>query len=726
MAIREVQLQEGITLIRDASNPSLHRYEVDNKKANLLAFTVDFTGSTGLSVQGVEGLVVTAEVSPFERKLVALAQIAPGARAMQKFRFIAKPPPPGTKLPPEVQAAQNRINAAMQESCAILQRTNVAAIDPAVFRNTQAGHMVDPFFPPAEGSVYDGTTDAHNLMVQFRRPKDFFTGNFALFLNEIEPNDIKQGSLGDCWFMCSIASLAERKNLVERLFLTRDVCHEGVYRIRFCKGGEWQTVTIDDYIPCSPGAGPVFSRSHGNELWVMLMEKAYAKLHGSYFLLKGGWAHEGMMDLTGCPTRNYEFDNEDVKTMIKEDYLWPLLRHYDDDGCMLSASTPGEDRWTDNRGSTPKGGLVAGHAYSVIQVKEAYGYRLLNIRNPWGSFEWDGDWSDTSLKWTPRLKKAINPVLDDKDGTFWMSYEDFLKYFSSITICLVKKFREARIKGLFRKAKRNDVECIRSEYYYTLRVNQPTRVFIGVHQEDERILGVEQKRPYLDLGLVLLSQKEGKMKLCNRTPNVSERQVEMEVMLKPGREYLVLPRTSGCSMQREAGNYTPEPLLVGDTLSPLMRSTLKDIFRRANIEISEDLSYQEFSMLMGVAEAGVTQEDFNSLLKTFPSTDKGLTYEGFCGYFQNRLASLGEVSSTQPAIRGWLQKWGYTEDLYSNQGRCFVLTIHSEAEEDAPVLTVKRAEETGLDQRVNNLILQLFGSLKSRTGSVSLYQLQEK
>jgi calpain-15 len=44
--------------------------------------------------------------------------------------------------------------------------------------------------------------------------------------------------------------------------------------------------------------------------------------------------------------------------------------------------------------------LIPGHAYSVIAAKEVKGHKLLNIRNPWGGFEWDGDWSDQSPLWT--------------------------------------------------------------------------------------------------------------------------------------------------------------------------------------------------------------------------------------------------------------------------------------------------------------------------------------
>jgi len=66
--------------------------------------------------------------------------------------------------------------------------------------------------------------------------------------------------------------------------------------------------------------------------------------------------------------------------------------------------------------------------------------KLLNIRNPWGSFEWDGDWSDKSPNWTKELKDETNPVLDDTDGTFWMCFEDFLKYFRSLNVCKVRNW----------------------------------------------------------------------------------------------------------------------------------------------------------------------------------------------------------------------------------------------------------------------------------------------
>jgi len=72
-------------------------------------------------------------------------------------------------------------------------------------------------------------------------------------------------------------------------------------------------------------------------------------------------------------------------------------------------------------------GIVPGHAYSILKVKETkHGIWLLNIWNPWGEFEWDGDYSDLSDKWTPQLLQEINPKIDPEDGAFWMSFKDFV------------------------------------------------------------------------------------------------------------------------------------------------------------------------------------------------------------------------------------------------------------------------------------------------------------
>lgn len=53
----------------------------------------------------------------------------------------------------------------------------------------------------------------------------------------------------------------------------------------------------------------------------------------------------------------------------------------------------------------------------------------VNIRNPWGQFEWGGAWSDNSPLWDqhPAVQAAINPTKSEHDAEFWMDYNDMIK-----------------------------------------------------------------------------------------------------------------------------------------------------------------------------------------------------------------------------------------------------------------------------------------------------------
>jgi calpain-15 len=62
----------------------------------------------------------------------------------------------------------------------------------------------------------------------------------SIFLeNTIEPTDVRMGVLGDEWFLSALAMLAERPALIERLFITKKVNSQGIYRVKICKNGQW-------------------------------------------------------------------------------------------------------------------------------------------------------------------------------------------------------------------------------------------------------------------------------------------------------------------------------------------------------------------------------------------------------------------------------------------------------------------------------------------------------
>ena len=79
--------------------------------------------------------------------------------------------------------------------------------------------------------------------------------------------------------------------------------------------------------------------------------------------------------------------------------------------------------------------LIPDHAYTLLHVIELLGNRLLFLRNPWGKKEWNGRWSPASSEWTAELKASISYT--DQPGAFWISFEDFVMYYESVTICYV-------------------------------------------------------------------------------------------------------------------------------------------------------------------------------------------------------------------------------------------------------------------------------------------------
>ena len=201
--------------------------------------------------------------------------------------------------------------------------------------------------------------------------------------------------------LCAFSALAEFPDEVARIFCLpkerepQQVNDVGVYDLRLCFNGQWRYVRLDDYFPCKFNGDTIYARAHGFELWVLLLEKAFAKECGDYDSLRAGWAYEALMDLTGSPTTKIFFDDDRAKADIESGKLWEFLRSMDAARNLITCSTAGQDKWSEG-GGVPIGGpgLVSGHAYSLISVGVLHnGQKLVQLRNPWGDFEWNGAWS---------------------------------------------------------------------------------------------------------------------------------------------------------------------------------------------------------------------------------------------------------------------------------------------------------------------------------------------
>uniref|UniRef100_H2YVE6 Uncharacterized protein n=1 Tax=Ciona savignyi TaxID=51511 RepID=H2YVE6_CIOSA len=288
----------------------------------------------------------------------------------------------------------------------------------------------DPEFPANDNALF--YSQRPSMKFEWKRPHEI-SENPQLFVGGASRFDIMQGELGDCWLLAAIASLSLNDDLLYRIIppdqsFSKDYC--GMFHFQFWQYGEWVDVMVDDLLPTYRGKLVYLHSAQTNEFWSALLEKAYAKLNGSYEALKGGSTTEAMEDFTGGVTEIISLKDAPgnlYSVMLKSLKKGALM------GCAVEVITSSASQ----REAKLSNGLLMGHAYSITGLDILRnGTKLIRIRNPWGQVEWNGAWSDSSSKWDkfPDEKKRLD-VEFGEDGEFWMSYEDFCRSFTKLEIC---------------------------------------------------------------------------------------------------------------------------------------------------------------------------------------------------------------------------------------------------------------------------------------------------
>ena len=708
------EIYPGVLVNQQSFQNGIQEFQVDNKRYNTLKFEADFSDSTNIKIENSKSLQILTEILPKKTQLIARVICEDSSKISVKFRFNLSSPP--ADMARQLITEDNEeIMKKLRISSKLFKSSAISKLSIEEVTSRLSGvNFVDPEFSPSDSSIYAGSSALNNEIIHWRRPVDIYGDGFQLFSEDLDPNDIWPGSLQNYWFLTALATLAERPSLIKRLFCCDGVNKDGFYRLRLCKGGEWVVVTVDDYFPCLPQGNPIFSRSYSNDIWVLLLEKAYAKLHGSYMLLEKGQSHEALLDLTGSPTEYLDFSSKKCKDLQVRNQFWSYLLEQDQLGTLISASCAPDCTESSNIDIEP----VAGCSYTIMQFLEVNNEKLLQIRNPFGVFSWKGDWSASSPKWTKEAIRRVNPSLDEDDGTFYMSFDDFLNRFTAISLCRVRTFYEARVQGRFCRVSIAERNTVVSKFYYCIDVSEPCKLFISIHQEDERIFGVESKRAYLDVGLVVLKRASGDQPdVCYYRPNCNKREVDLEVDLEPG-SYIILPRTTGCKLRRPNGANNEFPsLLLDKQLHPLFLSTIRDIFRKFDITMNGELDYHEFKSLLETCLESISQKDFDALRNVHCSGIIGLTPEGLASYFKDVLQKRGDEN-----IWDWLTALGYDRDFYSVKSRVFVLTVHSM---QRLKLTVRDALDSNLDKITTLILLKKYGKKKNDQNELDLLSLVE-
>lgn len=238
------------------------------------------------------------------------------------------------------------------------------------------------------GNLYAGSSAAQmekligKWFLGSDRPTASSTANYklisgSLFQNGVSPDDVKQGYLGDCYYLATLSSIAQEKpNYIQNMFIDNG---DNTFTVRFFNNGVANYVTVDRYLPTNANGNLIYAspgssyNNSGNELWVALAEKAYAQLGelgwsrpnyttNAYSSIEGGWMNYVTSQVTGLNTTTQQV------TYMSKTQLIDLVNS---NKVLTAAFVEGANY-----------GVVNNHAYSVTGYNATTG--TFRVRNPWG------------------------------------------------------------------------------------------------------------------------------------------------------------------------------------------------------------------------------------------------------------------------------------------------------------------------------------------------------
>ena len=297
----------------------------------------------------------------------------------------------------------------------------------------------DDLFPPNDNSLIGNNL---NMKDSFESPnKDIDTSEIEwkrvneifpephLFEGEINTKNIILGRVGSPYFLSALSAMSDYPGLILKIFITKEYNPDGFYSLLLFLDGEYQIVYVDDYFPCLKGTNiPYFSKPNNFELWPMILEKAWAKINGSYSNSISGWPNDVFRAFTGfcCEDLNH---SEEI-----DERVWNIIKKVKENNGIVCSSTKNDEEINEI-------GLIPGYSYTVLYAEEVNDDKnrkvcLLKLRNDLGKTDWNGDWSENSVYWNDHIKNQIpKEKIELNEGEFFICLKDFLSLFSRTDLC---------------------------------------------------------------------------------------------------------------------------------------------------------------------------------------------------------------------------------------------------------------------------------------------------
>ncbi|XP_075212283.1 calpain-5-like isoform X2 [Lycorma delicatula] len=233
--------------------------------------------------------------------------------------------------------------------------------------------FIDPTFPAIDSVIGTSSIPPN---IHWKRPGDL-SASPRLFVDIETSRTVRPGELSCNWIVSACAVLAGVPEIRNRVILdywdqewdsAKPELYCGLFHFQFWRFGQWVDVVVDDLLPTVDNTLLTLQGGAENEFWAALVEKAYAKLHGSYDALREGHLCDALVDFTGGVSEVVDIQAEEFAIMEDKriDFFNLLLNEIANHSLMcFTVMAP-----TDNEiGSRTPLGLFRGHAYHVTDVR---------------------------------------------------------------------------------------------------------------------------------------------------------------------------------------------------------------------------------------------------------------------------------------------------------------------------------------------------------------------
>ena len=758
--IDQKELAPGVLLIKEykkvendpPDNVGIFTFKVQLKTMNVVDFEVYLDQSENIELENKEGdeLRTKNTIMPFETKIVAKVILKDNWKLKSKFKLTMGIPEKSIQQK-YIKEDYENLEKNLQKSKQLLNKIPFEFLSQEEIEthlknlNTK---FIDIDFPPNDNAVINNKYDENlknylEYLIHWRTPPEFLKtegesiDNIKLFNDdkEPEPNDIRQGLIPCNHLDSAISALAEKYNLIKRLFKTEKYNDNGIYQIKLCVNGVWLIVVIDNYFPCIPLSSPLVTRSQSSELWILVLEKALAKVFDCYYNLTCANISDFFMTLTGCPSLLFNID--DFQNNDEKNKLFNQLKEYviEKKYLAVAISKMNENEIDDNKNDDDNSLTVPNFGYTIIGVKTKYKPKLIVLRKVWYDEKKESNIENYLNKLVNEYPKIMSEI---NDSNLVITFDDFLKEFSSFAVCFTKNWEEVHLRGKFVK---NNEEVI-SKWNYFINLEKQTNLIISIFQDEDKFKENDSRKNLIDISLSVLKFDMEKNELVHvQTYDyslISNLQIEYNL---PKGQYIIIPRTSGCffgkpsiniiknniengSNNNNGGNNTIFYNIETKSFSNVFINAVKDIFKKFDILLNRFLSYEEFIAFLECAKncsisENFSKKDYEELLTNYQSFNNCITEHGFIEYFKdNYLKQDGDKE-----IKKWFENLGYDNDLYALKSRCFNLTFHSDIVIN---VSARDALRSNLTSKINKLIIKTMGEKIKNIGDISIIRYQSK